>query len=195
MTTQETDSPKGLYQLRGKLLIDPAIAIFPNRCLYTNEPVDYLSWMKLANVEAIHAGPILATRKEACYIQIPISEQWRNRKAKRWRIASNLLKLLGATMFIGGFVTPMLVELTEHQESASLIMAPMLGGTFLLVGCCIPYLDDTMNTDAIYNVGFLKSGKIVLPNVSKMFLQDLPEAKTGLLHGMLGAESIKMPDA
>ena len=185
---------KGIYRIRTRLLIDPKTGVFPDRCIFTNEPVKEHSLVKLANVEAVGMAPLLTVMKDECYLSLPVSDKWRRRKIGRWLAFAFFLKLIGIVFVLGGILVPIFADLGMEKTTASVTMGVMFGSVLLLVGFFIPRLEDTVDVNCIYRVGFLKCGLVIIPGASKAFLEDLPVATTGWLHGFLWFESIKLPD-
>ena len=185
----------GLYKFRQKLLVDPRTVVFPNRCIFTNEPVDELSHVKVADVQAIGITPLMTTLKNERYLALPLSDARRRRKVRRWLIFAFVLKLIGVGLILGGLLVPWIAGLEIEKTIGIGMCGGAFGGVILLVGFFIPHLEDTVDTNCIYNIGFLKSGLIMIPNVSKDFLDGLPEATAGWLHGFLWIESINLPPA
>ncbi|MFT7630723.1 MAG: hypothetical protein ACI87E_001731 [Mariniblastus sp.] len=187
------DFTAGLYRCRKVLLVNPKHAVFPDRCIFTNEPIQEHAYVKLANVDAIGVAPLMAVIKDECYLKVPLSDTWRRRKIGRWLVLALYLKLSGWGLIIGGLLVPWLIALGQDQVMASVMMGLMFGSVLLLVGYYIPHLEDTVDVNCIPRVGFLKSGLLAIAGVSDEFLAELPVAKAAWYHGVFGMESIQLP--
>lgn len=187
-------SSSGLYRCGKSLLVNPAIAVFPDRCLFTNEPVAEHSPLKLLNVQAVGMSPFLVVRKNECYLHLPVSDTWRQQKAGRWKRLTVCLKGIGLALILGGIVARTTWNIAPETASKAMLTTFMFGSVILFIGCCIPHLEDTADPDCLARVGFLRSGLLVIDGVSKDFLAELPVASAAWYHGILGIEAIRLPD-
>jgi len=182
----------GLWKLRKSLVIDPATASFPMRCVFTNEPVAELTHMKLAHVQKKRYQAIV--RKEKMVL-MPISNTWRRRQNVRAKWISLGLILLGLVIVTLGILIPLLMGMQGEERLTAIGVTVSIGLLSLVIGPFIPLLDDFNGSNSVYGVTFMKDGRLVVPKVHPALLEGLPELEYGHLHGVFGIEAIREPEA
>lgn len=175
----------GIYRLGEDLLVDPSCAVFPMRCIYTNEPVAELTPMKLASVEAI-AGVMII--KKSYVMNLPISDTWRRRKIRFWLLIARTFKWGGwFTVILGPSLSYCFRD--DVKTSVNYFVLGIVSTIFLwILSYCIPYLEDTTDVNCIYRVKFYSDGRVCIPWVGRRLLEVLNMAKRGFLHGLMGNE-------
>lgn len=158
-----TDSVVGLWRSKNGLVIDPETAVFPARCIFTNESITHLLPFKIGQIEHSSAGPIGWVSKKTKLEFLPVSPAWMEQQSRRGRTIRLLLFLLSAGLLISGCIF-----------NSALIG---LGILSFMIAVAIPYLSGFNGRQEFYSAAFLDDGKILIPNPSKQFIAGLPELK------------------
>ena len=183
---------QGIWKLRKSLVLDPETATFPLRCIFTDEPVDELTSMKLIHVRKSRYG---GYSKKQRTVFLPISDTWRDKRNRRAKLLSRLLMLVGLAILVGGVVIPMAMGMAGQQRAGVMGVTLPLGILTLIVAPFLPYLDDFNGSSSIYNVEALKDGRWIVHGVHPELLNGVPELEFGMLHGLLGIEAVRELEA
>lgn len=181
----------GLWALERNLVINPRTAVFHPTCLFTGEPVDEMTVMTLAQVEATSAGALTVSKKRQMQLAIPVSLTYRRERAAWSKKIRIYLLILGSILAALGMAVPILLGMEGEAFASTLTVAFSFAVLAFIVGCCFPYLDDMNGSKYISGIRFLEDGRIVIPKVHESILAGLPELERGFFDGFLGNESVK----
>ena len=184
------DIAEGLWALNAELIVDPQTVVFPSNCLFTGEPVDCLTKMTLAQVQASNRGILTTCKKQEVELAIPISENYRQSRASKCKTLQKALFGLGLAVIAVGIAASLSLELSNDVKGGAIATVLGVGGLALIVGACLPYLDDMNGSKYLSGVTFLDDGKILIPKVHPRILENLPKLKKGFTHGVLGRVSL-----
>ena len=181
----------GLWAFERNLIVDTRTAVFPLTCLFTGEPVEDMTVMTLAQVEASHVGPLTMLKKEQTQLSVPVSLSYRRQRAAWSKKVRFALIALGIVLTVLGIAVPLLMGMKGDALGSTISVALGFAVLALIVGFCFPYLDDMNGSKYISGVRFLQDGRVLIPKVHEKILVGLPKLERGFFDGLLGNESLK----
>lgn len=177
---------QGLWRLDRNLVIDPETAVFPQRCIFTNEFVSVLRPFTIGDVRNLAAGsiPIVSVKKRVEYL--PVSKEWLRSREK----VSRIIQRIAIAVFCVGTIASITGWCFTANEKffVPLSFVCVVG---LLISFALHRLSDFGARQELYSSYFLEDGRIIVRDAHPDFLIELPELKAGFLHGFLGIEQLK----
>lgn len=177
---------QGLWRLDRHLVFDPNIAVFPQRCIFTNKVVKVLRPFTIGDVRSVSAGPVAIVNVKKQLEYLPVSKEWlRNRQ----HISTIVQRIAIAVCFAGIIASITGGSLTGNWELFSVLTSISVIG--LMISLVLHRLADFGDRQELYSSYFLEDGRIIIQDAHPEFLANLPELKAGILHGVMGIERLK----
>ena len=183
---EDTVESEGLWKFRSGLVIDPDTAVFPSRCIFTNEPVNRLLPFTIVEVEHAGSGPVVVVSKRTRIEYLPISATWLKLQKRRGKIKQKLLYLLSTGLIISG-----IAQYFQPPVNETIVINLIAGGIVCGgVAAALPKLSGFNDRREIHSAFFFQDGRILVPRPDKGYIANLPKLNPGLLHGLWGIEKI-----
>ncbi|MFO1007414.1 MAG: hypothetical protein U0929_15745 [Planctomycetaceae bacterium] len=176
--SQMTSDPREIRglsaaKINGILYIDPEVAVFPNRCLYTNVIVESLTPTVIWNPESIFS---LLFGNKKIELGLPISEQWFERRAKNQKMLKAFLIYSGLTITgVCLLLCKLPPEVASAEAKGNFVFWSICGAIMALIGIAWTSLKGTMSDPRAIRGG-IKDGKVTLVQIHRGILADLPDA-------------------
>lgn len=185
LKVSQTHEVSGLWNYRGRLVIDTHSVVFPNHCLFTDEPTFELTPMAI--YQRVGSQTEVAVNLISGAIRheyLPISKRWLEARARRGKLIQRVIWVL---LLVALAVSVIGALVTGDVKYTGFI--PML---FLFFVCsfAIPHLSEFSGNREISQAYFTDERTIVILNVHSEFLKRLPKLEPGFFHGFLGIQQL-----
>ncbi len=191
--SSHTDVTIGLWREGKNLVIERGNAVFPLRCLWSNEPVAGEHSMLRVQHHSIIGWRISVWRgfhQEWSTIRradlvVPISEGWKGARDARIAAMGRLILWIGISLWVPILLFVIFISLYRPPPNDSLAMflsvaVAILGTPAIVctvVGLAWPYIELPVSKDSPINVPFIDDNYVWISDVHPAYLEVLPEFK------------------